>query len=68
MLADAIEARYWVAFDAWLQADRLVQELSIKEKQNPDQAFSDQFAQALMRRQEESLTLDYLTIWRDILC
>ena len=65
-LKDAIETRYWVAFDVWLQADRDVQELAIKERQT-DEPYSDAFAQALMRRQEARLTLDYLTIRRDML-
>lgn len=66
MLANAIEQRYLVEFEAWLQADREVQELAINERQS-DEPFSDAFAQALLRRQDARLTLDYLEVRRDML-
>ena len=66
--ADAVETRYWAAFDEWLAADRLVQELAEEERKHPEQGFSDKFARALLDRQEKKSTLDYLSYWRDKAC
>lgn len=67
-LKETLEAKYWELFDAWLQADRLVQELSIRERSS-DEAFSDAFCEALTQRQKAKEELNDYLVRRDmILC
>lgn len=64
-IKEAVENKYWEIFDQWLQADKQVLDLELEERNHPEKGFSDDFANALMRRQELRLRLDWITEWRD---
>ena len=64
-IKEAVENKYWEIFDQWLEADRQVLDLELEERNHPEEGFSDDFANALMRRQELRLELDWITDWRD---
>lgn len=64
-IKEAVENRYWEIYDQWLEADRQVLDLELEERNHPEDGFSDDFANALMRRQELRLELDWITDWRD---
>ena len=51
-IKEAVENKYWEIFDQWLQADKQVLDLELEERNHPEKGFSDDFANALMRRQE----------------